>query len=230
MRTLIQLRRFRTPLCSLAVFIAMLGTSGKLQAQYAHDNGYSTTEQQDYPDTQGQYPGSNPKMRPYFLGGNFIASFGDGGGAFGINPSIGYSISQYVDVGVGFNAVYNYSKNYYSGGKIRSWNLGVAPFVRLYPIDFLFFEGSFEENMISARYIDGNGVKSDRQNSSAPSLIGAIGYTNRIYGRSSFFVSVGMDFLNNKNSPYRDNYYDERGTLRSRPTAIIRTGFNINLW
>jgi len=200
-------------------------------AQYQNDNGYSDSAD-DYaiqPTTQyGQQ--KPPKLRHYFVGGNFIASFGDGGGAFGINPSIGYSLSPFVDVGLGFNAVYNYSKDYYNGGKWRTWNLGVAPFARVYPVDFLFFEGSFEENLVSSRYISPDGVKSDRQNASAPSLIGAIGYTNRIFGQSSFFFSVGMDFLNNKNSPYRESYYDEGGTLRSRPTAIIRTGFNINIW
>ena len=170
------------------------------------------------------------KFRHYFVGGNFIASFGDGGGAFGLNPSVGYSVNQYVDVGIGFNGVYNYNKDYYNGGKWRTWNLGVAPYIRLYPVDFLFFEGSFEENLVSARYISSEGLKTDPQNASPPSLIGAIGYTQRIYGQSSFFFSVGMDFLNNKNSPYRENYYDADGTVRSRPTAIIRTGFNINLW
>lgn len=199
-------------------------------AQYQNDNGYGKNNDDDYevqPPLQQQ---RQQKFRHYFIGGNFLASFGDGGGAFGINPSIGYSLSPYVDVGVGFNAVYNYNKDYYYGGKWRTWNLGIAPFARVYPVDFLFFEASFEENFISSRYISKDGVKSDRQNASAPSLIGSIGYVQRIYGQSSFFFSVGMDFLNNKNSPYRENYYDEGGYLRSRPTAIIRTGFNINLW
>ena len=220
--------RFRKlPRYLLAIAFGLLVNSSF--AQYQNDNGYGNQDEyeQQQPEPQAQ---KQAKFRHYFVGGNFIASFGDGGGAFGINPSIGYSLSPYVDVGLGFNAVYNYNKDYYYGGKWRTWNLGVAPFVRLYPVDFLFFEGSFEENLVSSRYINDAGEKSDRQNASAPSLIGAIGYTNRIFGQSSFFFSVGMDFLNNKNSPYRDNYYDNAGNLRSRPTAIIRTGFNINLW
>lgn len=219
----------KTPKFLMALALA-LGLSMSLNTsygQYQNDNGYNTGDEYEVPPARQQ---RTQKLRQYFVGGNFIASFGDGGGAFGINPSIGYSLNQYVDVGVGFNAVYNYNKDYYYGGKWRSWNLGVAPFVRVYPIDFLFFEGSFEENMVSSRYISEEGVKSERQNNTAPSLIAAIGYTQRVFGQSSFFISVGMDLLNNKNSPYRDNYYDEGGTLRSRPTAIIRTGFNINLW
>lgn len=219
-------RRFlkKAPLFFMALILGL--SVNHTYGQYQNDNGY---ENQDDYEQQPQQQ-RQQKFRHYFIGGNFLASFGDGGGAFGINPSIGYSLNQYVDVGIGFNAVYNYNKDYYYGGKWRTWNLGVAPFARVYPVDFLFFEGSFEENFISSRYIDKEGVKSDRQSASAPSLIGSIGYVQRIYGQSSFFFSVGMDFLNNKNSPYRENYYDQGGNLRSRPTAIIRTGFNINLW
>ena len=219
----------KMPKYMLLMAFSLLATAGF--AQYQNDNGYSDSAGSFATQIAPAYrQQQQPKLRHYFVGGNFIASFGDGGGAFGINPSIGYSLSPYVDVGLGFNAVYNYSKDYYNGGKWRTWNLGVAPFARVYPLDFLFFEGSFEENLVTARYISPDGIKSDRQNASAPSLIGAIGYTNRIFGQSSFFFSVGMDFLNNKNSPYRESYYDEGGILRSRPTAIIRTGFNINLW
>lgn len=201
------------------------------QSDARHDNGYQYQGADDNNNPGPGQPGASAgKFRHYFVGGNFIASFGDGGGALGINPSVGYSINQYVDVGIGLNAVYNYSKDYYNGGKWRTWNLGIAPFARVYPIDFLFFEASFEENLVSTRYVDKAGNKSDRQNDNAPSLIGAIGYTNRIFGRSSFFISVGMDFLNNENSPYRDHYYDQYGHLKTKASAIIRTGFNINLW
>ena len=229
MRKLNRRQARKLPRVLLVIALGLLVNAGF--AQYQNDNGYNNQDEMEQEQEQSQPKVQNQaKLRHYFVGGNFIASFGDGGGAFGINPSIGYSLSPYVDVGLGFNGVYNYSKDYYYGGKWRTWNLGVAPFVRLYPVDFLFFEGSFEENLVSSRYVSETGEKSDRQNASAPSLIGAIGYTNRIFGQSSFFISVGMDFLNNKNSPYRESYYDDAGTLRSRPTAIIRTGFNINLW
>lgn len=236
-------KTFRS-LCLLSVsLICLAGVNNSVRAQdNQHDNGYgqqqtavdsNTTDfqyQQDGPEGQAPQSSASYRLHHYFVGGNLIASFGDGGGAFGLNPSIGYSVNQYVDVGVGINAVYNYNKDYYYGGKWRTWNLGIAPFARIYPVDFLFFEASFEENLVSMRYINSDGVKGDRQNYTAPSLIGAIGYANRIFGRSNFFFSVGMDFLNNKNSPYRENYYDDQGTLRTRPTAIIRTGFNFNLW
>lgn len=222
------------------IFATLIGCLVILTGVHAQDNGYGNERDgvdqpadssiYTYRQSQVRRPARPDKLKHYFVGGNFIASFGDGGGAFGLNPSIGYSINPYVDVGLGINAVYNYNKDYYYGGKWRTWNLGVAPFARVYPIDFLFFEASFEENLVSTRYIDGNGQKQDRQNYNAPSLIGAIGYSNRVFGRSNFFFSVGMDFLNNKNSPYRENYYDNQGVLRSRPTAIIRTGFNFNLW
>lgn len=219
----------------------LLGSLMLHTAIQAQDNGYgvmdsgaqaadsSSTDNYTY-NQQGTQRAASQKLKHYFVGGNFIASFGDGGGALGLNPSIGYSVNPYLDIGIGINAVYNYNKDYYYGGKWRTWNLGIAPFARVYPVDFLFFEASFEENLVTTRYINQDGQKSDRQNYNAPSLIGAIGYSNRIFGRSSFFFSVGMDFLNNKNSPYRDNYYNDQGKLLSRPTAIIRTGFNFNLW
>lgn len=168
------------------------------------------------------------KLRHYFIGGNFVAGFGDGGGAFGINPSIGYSINQYVDVGIALNTVYNYQK-YYTGEKQHTWNIGAAPFARFYPIPFLFFDASFEYNYVSSRYFYTDGT-SDRRHWNVPSLIGSVGYAQRVYGQSYFFISVGMDFLTNINSPYREQYYDSDGVLRSKVQPVIRTGFGINLW
>ncbi|MGF7232629.1 hypothetical protein [Arachidicoccus sp.] len=184
------------------------------QIEFSNYNQQDTTQQ---------------KPHHYFLGGNFLAGFGDGGGSFGINPSVGYSINQYVDVGVGFNGIYSYQK-FYTSEKYRTWNIGIAPFARVYPVNFLFFEASFEENFVTSRIINQDGSKQPRENYNAPSLIGSIGYATRVYGQSSFFFSVGMDFLNNINSPYRDHYIDNNGILRSSIQPVIKTGFNINLW
>ncbi|ANI89464.1 hypothetical protein A9P82_09260 [Arachidicoccus ginsenosidimutans] len=173
-------------------------------------------------------PSRANKFHHYFVGGNLVAGFGDGGGAFGINPSIGYSVNQYVDVGIALNAVYNYQK-YYNDDKQHTWNIGAAPFARIYPVPFLFFEASFEDNYVHSKYIPyGEQSYSDHWN--VPSIIGSIGYAQRVYGQSYFFFSVGMDFLNNKNSPYREQYYDENNVLRSKVQPIVRTGFGVNLW
>lgn len=206
----------------ISVFILGMLMTATIRAQYGditvgNDSGQPTV------DT------AHKAFKHYFIGGNFLAGFGDGGGAFGINPTIGYSINKYIDVGIGLNAVYNYQK-YYNNEKLRTWNLGLAPYARIYPIDFLFFEASFEENLVSSRHINSDGTKDARNNYTVPSLIGAVGYATRVYGQTTFFFSVGMDFLNNINSPYRNQYYDENGTLRSQILPIIRTGFNINLW
>ncbi len=192
-------------------------------------NTDNSNDQIDFSNNDYQADTTQPRLHHYFVGGNFLAGFGNGGGSFGINPSIGYSINQYVDVGVGFNGIYSYQK-FYTGEKYRTWNLGIAPFARVYPVNFLFFEASFEENFVTSRTINQDGSKQPRQNYNAPSLIGSIGYATRIYGQSSFFFSVGMDFLNNINSPYRDHYLDNNGVLRSSVQPVIKTGFNINLW
>lgn len=208
------------------VFILICSATFTVSA-FAQD----ATDSSDVPEIEslqqnrgyGQY-----KLKRYFVGGTFIAGFGDGGGAFGVNPSMGYSVSRYVDVGVALNAVYNYQK-YYTGEKQHTWNLGVAPFARFYPIPFLFFDASFEYNYVNSRYFYSDGT-SDRQHWNVPSLIGSVGYAQRVYGQSYFFISVGMDFLTNINSPYREQYYDSNGVLRSKAQPVIRTGFGINLW
>ncbi|HEY0298770.1 MAG TPA: hypothetical protein VGB84_06080 [Arachidicoccus sp.] len=191
----------------------------------------TTDVNDDVPEIGNVRPqyGSKPfQPKHYFVGGNLVAGFGDGGGAFGINPSIGYSINQYVDVGVALNAVYNYQK-YYNDDKQHTWNIGVAPFARVYPIPFLFFEASFEDNYVHSKYLpSGETPYSNHWN--VPSLIGSVGYATRVYGQSYFFVSIGMDFLDNINSPYREQYYDENNVLRSKIQPIIRTGFGVNLW
>ncbi|MDE1191888.1 MAG: hypothetical protein PW786_07100 [Arachidicoccus sp.] len=190
-----------------------------------------TTSYDDLPEVshiRSDNRNGNYKTNHYFVGGNLVAGFGDGGGAFGINPSIGYSINQYVDVGLALNAVYNYQK-FYDNSKQHTWNLGVAPFARFYPVPFLFLETSFEDNYVHSKFfpVDENEYS---RHWNVPSLIGSIGYAQRVYGQSYFFMSIGMDFLTNVNSPYREQYYDGNNVLRSKTQPIIRTGFGVNLW
>lgn len=162
-----------------------------------------------------------------FVGGGLNLGFGSGGSNFGIMPTIGYSPNKYWDLG--FSVGYNYSSissDYsYSGLKQSSSNFGMGPLARFYPVDFLFIQGQFEQNWTSWKW--GN----NKTNYDVSSLLGYIGYVNRISDNANYFLMVGMDFLNNKYSPYRDVEYDNSGNIISnKPMPIIKAGVNFYLW
>jgi hypothetical protein len=192
---------------------------------FAQDDTTGDYNYGNYSYTQPRYRKRSDNIKHFFVGGNLIAGFYSGGGAFGINPGIGYSFNQYVDAGLMLNAVYSYQSYYDS--KQHTWNLGAAPFVRVFPIPYIFLGASFEDNYVTTKYISGTTYN---QSWNVPSLIGSIGYYTRVYGQSFFFFSIGMDFLTNVNSPYREPYYNSDGTVSSRALPIIRAGFGINLW
>jgi hypothetical protein len=161
-----------------------------------------------------------------FLGGSISLGFGSGSFGVGANPEVGYSFSQWLDAGVIFNLNYNsqkydYNYDYLYDGKVSSFNYGGGVFLRAYPIHFLFLQIQPEENWITYKdksYIDNI---SGKTTVSATSLIGGIGYTQRVVGQSSFYTMIGIDLLNNVNSPYRDAY--------NTAIPIIRAGFDIYL-
>jgi len=206
--------------------LTILATSAFAQddSTYTYDYG----DGNNYNYTTPKYVRRANKLNRYFVGGGIIAGWYSGGGAWGINPTVGYSINRYVDVGIMLNAVYNY-QTYDNSDKQHTWNLGAAPFARVFPIPYVFFDVSFEDNYVTTKYLPyGGSSYSDHWN--VPSLIGSIGYYTRVYGQSFFFISIGMDFLTNVNSPYRQQYYNANGTISSKALPIIRTGFGINVW
>lgn len=165
--------------------------------------------------------------RKYFAGGGINLGFGSGGSNFGISPIVGYSPNKYWDLGVGLG--YNYSSvssGYsYTGLKESNSTFGLGPFVRFYPIDFLFVQGQFEQNWTTLKY-GGNKYKYD-----VSSLLGSIGYANRMSDVGTYFFSIGMDFLNDIHSPYRDyDYTDGNGKVHTNPVPIIRAGVSFYVW
>ena len=88
--------------------------------------------------------------------------------------------------------------------------------MRAYPVPFLFLSIQPEYNWISY-----NDNIYGHTTYSAGSLIGAIGYGQRVIGQGSYFFSIGLDLLNNKYSPYVDGY--------GHAYPIIRGGFDIYL-
>lgn len=165
------------------------------------------------------------KKENIFIGGGLNLGFAFNTFRVGVSPEIGYSIAQWLDAGIGFNIGYLSQKAdpaYYYNNNTRyhSFNYGGGPFVRIYPIHFLFVQTQFEANWIkqSIRYANEPTTKGTF---ASTSLIGGIGYTQRIVGQSSYYFLVGMDLLNDVNSPYRG--------FSGGAIPIVRGGFNIYL-
>lgn len=176
----------------------------------------------DYGELKGGF-----KQENIFIGGG--ASLGGGFGQFsvGLSPEVGYSIAQWLDAGIGLNIIYSSiaANTFYNPTNVkqRQWNYGGGPFVRAYPVNFLFVQGQFEENWTKVTIKDGNVTY--RQTVNAPSLITGIGYTQRQVGQGSYYIMVGLDLLKKPYSPYVSE--NNAGQLVANP--IVRVGFNFYL-
>jgi hypothetical protein len=164
------------------------------------------------------------KKENVFLGGAISLGFGSGSFGIGANPEIGYSVAKWLDAGLIFNINY-YSQTYYDyygygeDLKASSFNYGGGVFMRAYPVPFLFLQLQPEYNWVS--YTNKYNDLTDRSTVGASSLIGAIGYGQRVIGQGSYFFSIGLDLMTNKYSPYLDGY--------GHPYPIIRGGFDVYL-
>lgn len=193
----------------LLLSLLILASAEFLQAQNMYDN-----------------PGENSgfKKENVFLGGSIALGFGSGSFAIGANPEIGYSIAKWFDAGLVFNINYS-SQTYYDyygyndDLKTSSFNYGTGVFARAYPLPFLFLQLQPEVNWIAYKNRYQGFV--DKQTVHATSLIGGIGYGQRIIGQGSYFFMIGMDLMKDTYSPYLDGY--------GHPVPIIRGGFDIYL-
>ena len=159
-----------------------------------------------------------------FVGGSLNVGFSSYSFQVGGAPEIGYSVTNWLDAGLGFNLNY-YSEHadpYYNGNlRYHNFNYGGGPFVRIYPLPFLFLQGQFEHNWVhvNQKYMPDGPEASNTFTSN--SLIAGVGYTQRIVGQSGFYTMLGIDLLTDKYSPYRDSY--------GAAYPIIRAGFNFYL-
>jgi hypothetical protein len=159
-----------------------------------------------------------------FAGGSLAAGFGSYTFNVGANPEIGYSVSEWLDAGIAFNLNYTSQRAdpyyyYNQDTRYRAFNYGAGIFARIYPVRFLFVQVQPEENWIHYSAKDFANDISYSNTVSAASFIAGVGYTQRVVGEGSYFLMVGLDLLNNANSPYRDSY-----TRAQLP--IIRAGFD----
>ena len=161
-----------------------------------------------------------------FIGGSISLGFGTGSFGVGANPEIGYSFAQWLDGGLAFNLNYNSQKyiDPYTGNytdRVSSFNYGAGVFVRAYPVRFLFVQFQPEENWISYKDKSYQNGLTGKTHVNAASLIGGIGYSQRVITQGSYFFMIGLDLLDNANSPYRDQY--------NHAEPIIRGGFDVYL-
>ncbi len=198
----------------------LLIASGFFACGFGQQNRDERTS--DYGELKGGF-----KQENIFLGGGASLGGGFGQFSFGVSPEAGYSIAQWLDAGIGLNIIYTSvaSNTYYNptSTKLRQWNYGGGPFFRVYPVNFLFVQGQFEENWTKVTIKDG--IYTYKQNENAASLIAGIGYTERVVGQGSYYVMLGLDLLNNTYSPYVTQ--NDYGQLRKLP--ILRAGFNFYL-
>ncbi|HXL57118.1 MAG TPA: hypothetical protein VN958_12715 [Chitinophagaceae bacterium] len=164
------------------------------------------------------------KKENIFIGGGITLGFASNTFQIGASPEIGYSIAQWLDAGLGFNLNYaSQSADPYYNNNVRyhNFNYGGGPFVRLFPLRFLFIQGQLEENWIKVNAKDYNTGYSNEVTYQSTSFIAGIGYAQRIVGQSSFYTMLALDLMRDPNSPYRD--------YNNAAIPIIRAGFNFYL-
>jgi hypothetical protein len=164
------------------------------------------------------------KKENIFLGSGLNLGLGNHSFNVGINPEIGYTITKWLDGGIAFNVNY-FSQNAYDYGgttQFRNFNLGGGPFVRIWPISFLYIQAQPEYNWITSSQKDVSTGLSGTFHNNVGSLLVGIGYGTRILGSHYSYFSLLMDVLPNRNSPYRDLYSND-------PLPVIRAGFGFYL-
>lgn len=176
------------------------------------------------PDDGGDVSAHSFRRENIFIGGGINLGFATNTFQAGVSPEIGYSIAQWLDAGMGFNLNYlsERADPYYNGNiRFHSLTYGGGPFVRIYPIHFLFIQGQLEGNWIKVNSKDYYSGVSSHNTYGSKSLIAGVGYTQRVVGQGSFYTMIGMDLLTDINSPYRD--------YNGAAIPIVRAGFNFYL-
>ncbi len=167
----------------------------------------------------------NEKQKGYdptnlFMGGS--VSIGAGNGTFnaGIHPHFGYTLAKWLDVAGVVNLEYQTARDGFNN-KYRTTTYGLGAFTRVYPVQFIFIQLEPEYNFVSQKFLPVSGP-GGKDNLNAPSFLIGGGYTTSRSDKNSFtYLSILVDVLKDKDSPYVDGF----GNL----LPIIRAGINIGL-
>jgi hypothetical protein len=159
------------------------------------------------------------KKENIFIGSALNLGFSSGVFQIGANPEIGYSVTKWLDAGIGTNINYTSFRN--TGFSDRVFNYGAGTFLRIWPVRFLFITGQPEYNWITVTTKFTNASPSIKQKFNAGSVLVGAGYGTRVIGQSYSYFAIMFDALTDQNSPYRDS--------ENRALPIIRAGFAIYL-
>ena len=141
----------------------------------------------------------------------------------GLNPTIGYSLNNWVDVGVAMNFnYYSQSASAFNSFKYKNFNYGGGAFLRVWPVSFLHLQIQPEYNWISSSRTDPISGQTTRLQLQAPSMLAGIGYGTREIGRQLSYLTIMIDLNQAVNSPYRDG-------IAGDPQPIFRGGFGFYL-
>jgi len=168
------------------------------------------------------------KKENVFVGGSIALGYTGGTNTssfvIGANPEIGYTFSEFIDLGFAFNTIFNSYKFYDAPYRFKqdAFNYGAGIFTRIHVMPNFFIQAQPEYNWIVYKQSNlDNGTTYPKITTKASSFLAGIGYGQRIVGQSSFFTLLMFDLASERFSPYRDTY----GTA----VPIIRGGFNIYL-
>ncbi len=168
------------------------------------------------------------KKENVFVGGSIALGYTGGTNTssfvIGANPEIGYTFSEFIDLGFAFNTIFNSYKFYDAPYRFKqdAFNYGAGIFTRIHVIPNFFIQAQPEYNWIVYKQSNLDlGTTVPKITTKASSFLAGIGYGQRIVGQSSFFTLLMFDLASERFSPYRDTY----GTA----VPIIRGGFNIYL-
>ena len=140
----------------------------------------------------------------------------------GLNPELGFSLNNWLDVGAAANFNY-YSQNAseFSSIRFQNINYGAGLFTRIWPVNFFYIQIQPEYNWTNSSQKNVSTQQTTKYNFSAESMLVGIGYGTRMRGSRLSYVGLLIDVLQNPNSPYRDQYND--------PLPVFRAGFGVYL-
>lgn len=160
--------------------------------------------------------GGKPSGQPrFFTGGGLNIGFSSYSTNLGISPVFGYSLTNFMDMGVSLDLNYVSQRNYdNTGDKMRQTIIGPGAFMRIFPVNFLFGSAEYQYNFMRYKAIPSPGnpnATSYKMNVRAPSLLLGLGYAaGRFPGSNSYYYfSVSWDVMRDPNSPYVDSHGQE---------------------
>ena len=169
-----------------------------------------------------------PFKQNLFTGGSISLAFYSNTFLVGGSPVLGYSITNWADLGIVINYNYTVYRDYqFFDDRLKQNNFGGGPFVKLYPLRFIFVQAQYEYNFLKVKYIPppNSGLLDETDELEAPSFLIGGGYTTGRMGRGGaphYYLAILFDILHEPGSPYTDAY--------GRTIPIIRGGVQIPLF